>query len=340
MDTQVIKYNVNKAQIAKMSDIYLKLTISDIESKEEFAQVHSARMTMVSHRTSINKLRLSTNLDAQDFIKKNNKDAQELISLMEPIETHLSAQEKLVTDEQKRKEEEAEALEKKLINKRVSALFDIGINMPFFDVAMLSDDAYSVLLSEATEKYLAEKDRIAAEELARKIEAERLEAEAKRLRKIQEEQEAERKKKLASQEAKLEEIRLSQEKVAQDIANKEKALRKREQAIEDAKRKEQEKVARLAFEEQAKIQAAKDADAKIAQEKKEDADRLIAEELEKKRQVEIAPDREKLIVLAMTIRQIISPPAIKNKIAQEIVENALSDMVIIADNLVEQAKGL
>jgi hypothetical protein len=85
-----------------MSNIYLNLTISDLDNKEEFDQVHSARMIMVAHRTGIDKLRKSSNADAQTFIKNNNSNAKKLLSLMEPIETHLKDEEGKVTKEKER----------------------------------------------------------------------------------------------------------------------------------------------------------------------------------------------------------------------------------------------
>lgn len=242
---------------------------------------------------------------------------------------------------------EEDAIEKEKINKKITALFSVGVNLPFFDVAMLSDAEYFTMFATAKAKHDAEQLRIAKEESARKVEAKRLEkiaeeqkAEAERLKKVQEAQEAETRKKLATQEAKLEGIRIEQEKAAKVIADREKALKAKEQAIEDAKRKEQDRLDKIVLEEQAKIQATKDVEAKIEREKKEEAERLVAKEIEKKRQAEIAPDQEKLIDLAMTIRQIISPPAIKNETAKEIVETILVALSVIADNLEEQSEEL
>jgi hypothetical protein len=87
-----------------------------------------------------------------------------------------------------------------------------------------------------------------------------------------------------------------------------------------------------------KVLATDEDDAKEKAE--EEAERLVAKEIEKKRQAEIAPDREKLLDLAMTIRQIISPPAIKDEIAKEIVETILVALSVIADNLEEQSEEL
>jgi len=65
MTNEVVEYDVNAAEIAKMSDIYLKLTIDGLEDKEGFESVHSVKMVMVKHRTSVDKLRKSTNAKIQ-----------------------------------------------------------------------------------------------------------------------------------------------------------------------------------------------------------------------------------------------------------------------------------
>ena len=92
---KLITYSVNEAEIAKMSNIYMGLTVEDINDTESCKSVHSARMIMVTHRVSIDKLRKSTNKDAQEFIKTNNKNAANLVALMKPIEDHLVVEEKI-----------------------------------------------------------------------------------------------------------------------------------------------------------------------------------------------------------------------------------------------------
>ena len=77
---EIVKYGVNEAAISKMADIYLKLSIDDIDDKDGYNDVHSARMIMVKHRTSINKLRKITNNNARELIGNNDKNAKKLLS--------------------------------------------------------------------------------------------------------------------------------------------------------------------------------------------------------------------------------------------------------------------
>lgn len=374
---EVVKYDLNTAAIAKMSDIYMQLKIDGIDDEAGAAEVHAAKMIVVKHRTTITKLRLGSNKSAQDFIKKNNKDAAVLIDALAPIEGHLKAEESKVDAEKERIKAKKKAAEKAKIEDRVTVLFTVGVNIPYFEAAMLSDAEYETMFDEATNNHMAERLRIQEEEKAKEEEAAKLKVEK------------------ANQEA--EANRLAEIQAAQEA--KEHELKEQQEAIERTKREEQERIDRAAFEKQvqedARIQAEKDAEKeRIEQIAKVEETRLrslqavgfvyqakdlgtmqdkkffalydkhkkawdkkqkeiLAEEIkqkrikqekadaaEKARKAELSSDREKLMDLAMTIRQIISPPAIKNETAKEIVENVLGALAVIADNVVIQAEEL
>ncbi|MCK4795654.1 MAG: hypothetical protein KAV87_68630, partial [Desulfobacteraceae bacterium] len=164
---EIVNYVLNSAAVAKMSDIYMKLDIDGVDDVAGAAEVHSAKMIVVKHRTAINKLRLSTNKNAQDFIKTNNKNAAVLIDLLAPIETHLKNEEDKITKEKERIQSETEAAEKALVQKRVDALLKVDLVMSFFDIAMLSDDEYTTLLDNATKEHQARQDRLVEERKSR-----------------------------------------------------------------------------------------------------------------------------------------------------------------------------
>lgn len=265
---EVVEYSVNEAEIAKLSDIYMRLTISDLDNKEEFNQVHTAKMTMVRHRCDIDKLRKSSNANAQKFIKNNNSNAKKLLALIEPIETHLKAEEAKVTAEKERIRLEAEKLEKIKIEERVTALFAVSVNIPYFEAAMLSDAEYMVKLDAATNEYNAVRIRLQEEQ------------------RLKEEAEA----KLAAGRAEIERIKKEQEVRAKEQADKEAALEKQAKAIEDEKKAEAERKEREAFEKKAK----EEAKAQSEKEAKEKAERLEKKRLEaeEKRKAKEKADRE------------------------------------------------
>lgn len=262
---EVVKYDLNEAEIAKMSSIYMSLTIKDLEDKEGLDAVHAGRMVMVKHRTSIDKLRKRTNEDAQTFIKTNNANAKKLLGLIEPIETHLKGEESKITKEKERIKAEEAAKEKERNEKRVSELFALNVNMPFFDLAMLSEDKYLGLLQSAKMAYEAEQLRLAEERKAKEAEE----------------------KKLAEERAELEKVKKEQTEKEEKLVADREAIEAEKQAIRDKKDRE-------AFEKETKIQAEKDAKEKVEREANEKKDKEEAELAETVRQEGLRPIKDRI----------------------------------------------
>ena len=270
---EVVKYDLNTAAIAKMSDIYMQLKIDGIDDETGASEVHAAKMIVVKHRTNINKLRLGTNRNAQDFIKKNNKDAAVLIDALAPIEGHLKAEEGKVDAEKERIQAEKETAEKIKIEERVAALFAVDVNIPYFDAAMLLDADYLVMYGEATEIYQAKQLEIEEEKKAKIAEEKRLadekaaqEAEANRLAEIQAAQKAEAEKIRLEQEVQRLALEAEKKKIAREQAEKDAAVdaeykkivaekQKMQEAKEKIEREAQERLERELFEKQAKEKA-------------------------------------------------------------------------------------
>lgn len=318
---ELIKYNVNEAEIAKMSDIYMHLVVKDFDDKEGLEAVHTARMIMVKHRTAVDKLRKRANEDAQIFIKNNNSNAKKLLALMEPIETHLKTEENKIVEEEKRIKAEKERLEQERNQRRVDALLAVDVVMPFFDVAMMSDDDYGVLLEKAI-KAKEEKTCIAEEERLAKEKAE---------------------KELAEKRVEIDRIEKEQEAKAKAQEEKEMALQAERDKIEAEKRAEQERKDRIAFEEkiakESKIKAEKEATEKVDREARKKKEREEAEAAEKARQEELLPDKEKIFAFATIISKIESPVT-KALDAQIIIAEAKEGISKIAVDIIKQAEEL
>ena len=308
MKTEVVKYTTNSAEIAKMSAIYLNLTITDIENKDEFDAVHSAKMIMVTHRTDTDKLRKKANANAQEFIKTNNKNAANLVALMKPIEDHLVVEEKKVTDEQKRIKAEEERLEKIKTDGRVTALFAVGVNIPYLEAAMLSDEEYTAWLDIATNDYNTERLRLQEEQKTRD------EAAAK----------------LAADQAEIARIQAKQEANAKAQAEAEKAIEIKLKAIEDEKKAAIERLERI---KKAIIQAKKDAaeaeKIRVSKEKAEAAEMVRLEALK--------PDKELLVDFANRIIEI-KHPVFENIQCQNIADNARVELLRISNDVIKQVK--
>jgi len=290
-ETGLVEYNITDAAISEMKSIYMELAITDIEDKEQFDAVHSARMVVKGKRVEVEKRRKELKADALAWGKKVDGKAKEIFEKLEPIETHLDGEERKVTDEQKRIKDEADRKEKEKIEKRIAEFAEVNVHLPFFDVAAMTDGYFDSRLIIARADFEAEQNRLAEEEAARKAESERLE-------KVRKEQEAEAAR-LTEEKRKIDEAQAAERK---KIDDERRAIEAEKKALEDEKRKEQERRDRAAFEAQAKE------DARIAAEKvekerqereawaaKEKADREAAEKI---RQADLLPDKQKLLTFA------------------------------------------
>lgn len=336
---QIVEYSVTDAAIAEMTKMYMGLKVLNLDDEKGFKAVHSARMIVKGKRIEVEKRRKELKVDALEYGKKVDSEAKRIFGLLEPIETHLTLEEEKVTKEKERIRAEQEAQEKAKIERRVNALFQFGVVLPFADVAAMSDADFEQRLATAMTTYETEQARLAEEK--RRLEEEQLaiqkarEEEAGRLEKQRQEQEAER--------LKLDAIRKDQEEVNRKIEAEKKA-------IEDAKRAEEERKNREAFEKQAaenaRIQAEKEAHEKAEMEargKKEREAREEAEEvarkLEKIRFESLRPDKEKLAVWAQQIGTQ-TLPQVSDAKAKEIVVNANRALQIIAERIIKQAEKL
>jgi len=320
---ELIRYSINEAEIAKMSDIYMGLTVKSLDDEEGLAAVHSARMVMVKHRVGIDKLRKSSNEEAQAFIKNNNNNAKKLLALIEPIENHLKSEEGKIEAEKARIKEEADRLEKEKIQSRVDALFAVNVILPFMDVAIMTEKDFENLRQRSEGAFFAEKARIAEEIKAR------------------EEEEA----KLVAERAEIERIRSEQEAIARAQTEREEALKAQEKDIEDAKRAETARKELEALEKrlatEAKIQAEADAKAKIEREAREKKEKDEAEAAEKARQLELAPDKEKLLLFADKIQTLTEGNlSLKSKKAKRVFSDTLKAILGAAEYIRIETKKL
>jgi len=248
--------------------------------------------------------------------------------------------------------EKEEAAEKERIQGRVDRLFAVNVVMSFMDIALLDDNSYEKLLAEKTEAYRAEQQRLEEE------------------RKVKAEEEA----RLAIERAEIEKIRAEQEARAREQAKREEALKAQEKAIEDQKRaaiERQEQIAWQAHEsERLRILAEAEAKKKIAEaieyvrivaEEAETA-RLLKETAEKERverearekkemeeaekaeiarQLELASDKEKLLLFADKIQALTEGNlSLKSKKARSVFSDTIKAILGAAEYIRIETKKL
>lgn len=184
-EKQVVKYSVVEADIAQMKSIYMDLAITDLEDDEQFKQVKEARLIVKGKRCAVENERKALKKESLAWGKKVDTRAREIFTLIEPIESHLQAEEQKVIDEQERIKAEEAAKEKAMLEKRFNDLFSVGYTSTPLELAVLGDDEFQCLLDDKTfafneeqeakaEAGAKEKKRLADEEAARKAEADRL----------------------------------------------------------------------------------------------------------------------------------------------------------------------
>jgi len=331
-ETGIVKYDITDAAISEMESIYMALTITDLDDKEQFDAVHSARMTVKGKRVEVEKRRKELKADAIEWGRKVDAEAKRIFGKLEPIESHLDREERKVTDEQKRIKEEADRKQKEKIDARLLALAKANCNLPFFDVAGMTDDEYEDILRKATEAWEIEQKRIYEEAIARKAEAERLE-------RVRQEQAAEAAR-MAEEKRKIDEAQAAERKKIED---ERKAIEAEKRALEDAKRKEQERKDREAFEvaakEKAKMEAEKAAEEKAEREKIEAEKKAEREAVEKARQEALKTDKDRLILYGKALMDV-PKPELKDKAAKEILGQASGALYQILKNISKKVEEL
>ena len=309
------QFNITDAAIAELKDRYMGLTIKDLDDKEGFQAVHTARMDIVKRRTSVTKTGKDMRAEANAYNKAVLDEEKRILKLLEPIEVHLDTEETRITNEKARIKREVEEAEEKRIQARVDRLFKLGMTWDGAMYGVLTFRLPHALVKEATDEQFemfCEKVSDAIKiDLKRLLEEKRLADEEKaRLQKIADDQAIERKK-------------LEDEKAALE-ADKQKILDKMKADLAETKR--------LAdLKEAGERAAAKALQDKEAHDKKE-ADA-------KARKAARAPDKEKLSNLGILILKI-PLPDMKTEEGQAVLDWAGQEIMKLVKELKKKAEAL
>lgn len=110
--TELKKYNVADAEIAKLKKDYLCLKVKDVDDKETYFLCKEAHQTVKKLRISIEAKRGELLESSREFTKAVNAEAKRLTLGVAEVEDHLLAQRKIVEDEKKRLQDEVERKER------------------------------------------------------------------------------------------------------------------------------------------------------------------------------------------------------------------------------------
>jgi hypothetical protein len=270
----------------------LQIVVTDASQKDLMKQAREGRLELKNIRVAVEKLRKKMK---EEYLRKGNTIqavANFLTDLITPIEAHLELQEKFVEIQERERIA-------KLKVERSALLEPYVINMSFYNVEQMTDEAFNDLLEtsklaciarkEAAER--AEQERIDAE-IAAKAEQERIKAENERLR-------AE----------------------AAELEKKNKA----EQAARDAEMAEEKaKNFALSLALDAKIEAEKQAAAKI------EAERQAA--IKEQEKLEKAPDIQKIKQFIEVLKGL-QYPTLKDQLLQVYLNEVMYKIAEIVKNL-------
>lgn len=295
------KVNVNDLAIEQVRKSYSGLKIVDKDDKEGYELVHTARMDVRDMRLKIEAKRKEMKADSLEYGKLVDGEAKRLTALLEPIETHLEAEENRIKEERDREKREREEAKKKLIAGRTQeivatgAMFD-GMRWSLKEAVITTEEIETATADTFSDKLQLFKS--IAHNIA--VEKEREEAERKR---IDEEQQKERERlrlQREEQDRKDAELRAQEAKIAEE-KRQAREQQERDALLVKAQQEKEEAVAR-AKEEATKAEAARQAE--IVRKEEE---RKVAEAEEARRLAELAPEKEKMLKYIESIKGFHAP---------------------------------
>lgn len=356
------RFNITDAVISEKASQYMPLTIRGIDDKPGLDAVHRARMDIKGLRVAVQKTGKALREEANTYLKVVLTEEKRIISLLEPIEDHLSDEENRVVEEVARIKAEAAAKEEARIQGRRNLLFKMGCTWDGsvfsfrgveitkdVEIAKFTDELFddlvgaiqSTLDEEAAERAAqeaakkAEEERLAQIAKEQAVEKKRLEAEQARIKKEQEE----KAKELAEKEAKLkadqEALATAKQKLIDDEAARVKAIEDEKIRVETEKKRaeELEKAKAEAAAKAVAAAAAKAAAEAEAKRVREEKARLAAERKAARR-----PDKEKLQAYRLSFGTI-PVPELKTEdgiAALEKIGKLVGDVVVVIDAIIEE----
>lgn len=347
VSTAIATYQPADAGIADLRERFMPLVVEGVEDREGLRRVHDARMVVKAHRVAIEKTRKDLKAGALEYGRRVDDEAKRLKALLEPIETHLQAEEERIAAEKAAIKAEEERRRKAKLDERVAALAEVGYLAQVSVVEAMTDQDFEEELAFRREQH-EERQAREAEERARReaeqaAERERAEKERAELQRLRAEQVA--RDEQAAKERKAEEQRLAKEREAleaerrkveeerQAIERERELEHARKEAAEQAKREAEEEAQRRADEEaeRERIQREREREEAEAQERQRKAEEEAAARREAMR-----PDAEKLRALAGMVEDLGERTSLSAEVevrARDILDEAAATLRDLAEEL-------
>ena len=288
-----------------LAEQFQGLTVAGLEDKDGFDKLRKARITLKNERVSIKNAAEELRAPAVKWQKKVIEREKQLVTIIEPVEDELHAEEKRIDVLKEEARKQKEMLEAKILQDRLNALAQYNFAADWVEVKHMTDDQFDEMLAHAKNLHEEELKRQAElkaeEERKRKEEEECLRLEREELTRQRAEQEAreaelqrQEQERIAAERKRQEGIRKEEEERQAAIRVEREKLEAERRAIEEEKRKHEEAIrieqARKEAAERAKIEE----QARIKREAEEKAEAEHREMLKAERQERLKPDKDKL----------------------------------------------
>lgn len=324
IEQELKKFDVVEAKLYELAEAGKGLKIASIEDKAGIEACKKARIAIKNERVRIEKNGKALRDQANAFNKAVLSKEKEYLAIIVPTEDALQAEEKRIADEQARIDREIVEAKQKKTYERLNQLSAVGFVIDYSRAEAMTDEQFEKELNDATNQFNAEQKRLAEQKEAQRAEQQRLTDESLRIA-----QEAARIKKqqdqIAEEQAfKQKQIELAEQKVRleQEAVERERKqqLEHQEQLRLAAERAEKEKKEAAARAEAERLAAIESERLRIEKEQadKAESERLAA--IEAKRQSDLAPDKEKLTLLANAIDNY-ELPKLTMPEADKVIEN-------------------
>jgi len=354
-ETQLVPYSLETATVEALKAKYMDVTILP-DDKSAYAMVMSGLRECREIRLAVD----AWHKDKKAWIVKAGKhydgERRRVHGLIEPVENHLKDVRQVEDDRKDQIRLEAERIERERVEgirakiEGIRRFANIKPTMTAAQITGLMDNLADLVLSEKMfMEFIAEAEKAKEEtwetlsdlEKARsewEVEQVAAKAEAERLEKVRQAQEAERKCLEAIQKEAEEKARKERE--AMEAERRQ--IEAEKKALEDAKRAEKERQERAEFErraqEEAKARAEAEAKEKAERDTREAAEKTEKERIEKIRQEALRPDKEKLTLYLDSLLEI-PEPELGNE-ANSILMWFSAELVELVDKAKEEVREL
>lgn len=316
IEQELKKFNVVEANLIQLAEAGKGLKIASIEDKAGTEAVRKARIAIKNERVRIEKKGKELREQATKFNKAVLAKEKEYLAIIVPTEEELMTEEKRIADEQARIDREIVEAKQKKTYERLNALSAVGFVIDYSRAEAMTDEQFDKDLSEATAQFQAEQKRLAEQKEAQRIEAERLEA--LRVEQVAKQRELE----LAAQKVRLEQEAVENQRKQQIEHERQLHLAaEREKQIKE--QAEKDKIVAAEKAEQDRIAAIETERLRIEKDISDKAEAKRKAEAAAKKKAQLAPDKEKLMLLAKSIDSY-ELPKLSMPEAEEVITNVRS----------------